>query len=78
LLRTELDRKPNDPDLAEEAGKLFLDQGQDRLGVFWLDRALAIDPRRSASRRALIAYYERTGNPDKAAEQRRQLDATSK
>jgi tetratricopeptide (TPR) repeat protein len=75
LLRTELDRNPNDPDLAEEAGKLFLEQGKDQLGVYWLDRALAVDPRRAACHRALIAYYERTNNPAKAAEHRRQLDA---
>jgi tetratricopeptide (TPR) repeat protein len=75
LLRTELDRKPNDPDLAEEAGKLFLDQGKDQLGVYWLERALALDPGRAACYRALIAYYERTNNPAKAAEHRQQLNA---
>jgi len=36
----------------------------------WLNRALSIDPRNDASRRALIAYYERTNNPAKAAEHR--------
>jgi len=75
LLRTELDSKPNDPDLAEEAGKLFLAQGKDQLGVYWLERALALDPRRPACHRALITYYERTNNPAKAAEHRQQLDA---
>jgi tetratricopeptide (TPR) repeat protein len=75
LLRMELERKPNDPDLAAEAGELFLGQGEDQKGLFWLHRALAFDPRHAASHRALAAYYERTGHPDRAAEHRRQLDA---
>ena len=75
LLRTELDRKPNDPDLAEEAGQLFLGQGKDKQGVYWLERALALDPSRAACHRALIAYYERTNSPAKAAEHRQQLGA---
>jgi tetratricopeptide (TPR) repeat protein len=73
LLRTELDRKPNDPDLAAEAGELLLQQGEDQRGLFWVQRALAIDPRHAPSHRALAAYYERTNNPAKAAEHRQQL-----
>ncbi len=73
LLRTELDAHPNDPDLAAEVGELFLQQGEDQRGLFWLNRALAIDPRQAASRRALLAYYERTNDPAKADEQRRML-----
>ena len=75
LLRAELDGKPNDPDLAEEAGELLLQQGEDQRGLFWLNRALALDPRNPAARRALIAYYERTNNAEKAEEQRRLLAA---
>jgi tetratricopeptide (TPR) repeat protein len=73
LLRTELDSKPNDPDLAAEAGELLLQQGEDQRGLFWLHRALALDPRHTPSHRALLAYYERTNNPAKAAEHRQQL-----
>jgi tetratricopeptide (TPR) repeat protein len=75
LLRTELDVYPKDPDLAAEAGALLLQLGEDQRGVFWLHRALALDPRHAASHRALLAYYERTNNPAKAAEHRRQLAA---
>jgi tetratricopeptide (TPR) repeat protein len=75
LLRTELDQKRKDPDLAAEAGQLLLEVGEDEKGLFWLHRALALDPRHAASHRALIAYYERTNNPAKAAEHRRQLAA---
>jgi tetratricopeptide (TPR) repeat protein len=76
LLRTELERKPNDPDLAAEIGELLLQQGEDQKGLFWLHRALALDPRHVASHRALLAYYERTNNPAKAAEHRQQLAAS--
>ncbi len=74
LLRTELDRKPNDPDLAAEAGELLLGQGEDQRGLFWLHRALALDPRQVRSHRALAAYYQRTNNPAKAAEHRPFVD----
>jgi tetratricopeptide (TPR) repeat protein len=76
LLRTDLDRKPNDPDLAAEAGELLLQQGEDERGLFWLHRALALDPQHVPSHRALSAYYERTNNPAKAAEHGRTLPPT--
>jgi tetratricopeptide (TPR) repeat protein len=75
LLRTELAARPNDPDLAAEAGGLLLQVGEDERGLFWLHRALAINPRHAASHRVLIAYYERTKNPAKAEEHRQQLAA---
>jgi tetratricopeptide (TPR) repeat protein len=78
ILRTELGVKPNDPDLAVEAAKLLMQRGEDKLGLFWLNRALSIDPRNAAGRRELIAYYERTNNPDKAEEQRIQLSQIMK
>jgi tetratricopeptide (TPR) repeat protein len=75
LLRTELDRKPNDPELAREAGELFLRLGEDQRGLFWLRRALALNPGHAPSLRALLAYYERTNDPDQAAECRQKLAA---
>jgi tetratricopeptide (TPR) repeat protein len=75
LLRTELNSKPNDPDLAQETGELFLQMGEDEKGRFWLYRALALDPRHAPSHRALAAYYERTNNKAKALEHRQQLTA---
>jgi tetratricopeptide (TPR) repeat protein len=75
LLRVELALKPNDANLAQEAGELFLQQGEDQKGLFWLRRALALDPGHAASLRALIAYYERTNDPDSAAEYRQRLAA---
>jgi hypothetical protein len=73
LLRKDLAAHPNDVELAREAGELLLDLGEEKRGLFWLYRALALNPRHVPSRRALLAYYERTNQPDRAAEQRRQL-----
>jgi tetratricopeptide (TPR) repeat protein len=75
LVRTELDRNPNDPEVASEMGKLFLLLGEEERGVFWLRRALRRDPRHAPSLRLLIDHYERTHNPARAAEYRQQLDA---
>jgi tetratricopeptide (TPR) repeat protein len=75
LLRMELDSQPNNADLAAEAGALLLQVGEDQRGLYWLHRALALNPRHAASHRALLAYYERTNNPTKAEEHRQKLAA---
>jgi tetratricopeptide (TPR) repeat protein len=75
LVRTELDARPRDPDLAAEAGELLLQLGEEQRGLFWLHRALALDPRHAAACRALAAYYERTNDPARAEEYRRKLAA---
>jgi tetratricopeptide (TPR) repeat protein len=75
LLRTELDRQPNNADLAAEAGALLLQAGEDQRGLYWLHRALLLNPHHAASHRALLAYYERTNNPAKAEEHRQMLAA---
>jgi tetratricopeptide (TPR) repeat protein len=73
LLRYEVGAQPNNPDLAAQTGILMLELGEEQKGFFWLGRALAINPRHARSRQALIAYYERTSQPEKAAEQRQFL-----
>jgi tetratricopeptide (TPR) repeat protein len=73
LLRKDLAAQPNNVELAGEAGELFLQLGEERRGLDWLRRALAINPRHVPSHRALLAYYERTNNTAKADEERRQL-----
>ncbi len=75
LLRTELALRPNDANLAAETGELFFQLGVDDKALFWLHRALELDPRNVASHRALLAYYERTNNPARAEEHRKQLAA---
>ncbi len=66
LLRKYLAANPNDPDLACEAGKLLLDLGEDQRGLFWLHRALEINPLHTLSNQALEAYYQRTNQKGKA------------
>jgi predicted Zn-dependent protease len=73
LMRTELAANPNDPGLARETGELLLRIGEDQRGLFWLHRALRLKPDHADTLRALIAYYERTNNPDMVAQYRRQL-----
>jgi tetratricopeptide (TPR) repeat protein len=73
LLRKDLAAHPHDVELAREAGELFLELGEEQHGLFWLHRALAINPRHLPSHQALLAYYERTHNTARADEQRRQL-----
>jgi tetratricopeptide (TPR) repeat protein len=69
LLRKYLAANPNDPDLACEAGKLLLEIGEEQRGLFWLHRALAINPRHTLSNQTLEAYYERTNQKGKAEQQ---------
>ena len=78
LLRTQVVQRANDPDLAGEVGELLLRQGEEPWGLFWLHRALKLDPRHASSHRALMAYYERTNDPAKAAYHRQQLVAAGK
>jgi len=67
LLRDEPERAMNDPDLAFEIGAHLLDIGRDRLGLYWLDRALLRDPSHQPSHKALADYYAKQGDDKKAA-----------
>ena len=73
LLRSELIARPKDPDLMAEAGELLFGQGEDQRGLFWLNRALSIDPNHKRSHKALAEYYDRTQNPTLAEAHRRYL-----
>jgi tetratricopeptide (TPR) repeat protein len=73
LLRDEQERSTNHPDVASEIGSLLLRIDREKLGVYWLDRALVLDPAHQASHQALAEYYESKGEHDKAAAHRRKL-----
>jgi tetratricopeptide (TPR) repeat protein len=75
LIRRELVAHPNDADLACETGELLMQQGEEKRGLFWLQRAAALDPRHLPTHRALLAYYERTHNTEQAEEERHQVEA---
>lgn len=56
-----------------EIGRLFLQIGRGKFGVYWLERALELDPGHQPAHRALAEHYERKGEADKAAAHRQQL-----
>jgi predicted Zn-dependent protease len=62
--------RPHDPALRYEAGAILMRNGQEAEGLRWLESALQEAPRHPASHRALADYYERTGDPDRAAKHR--------
>jgi tetratricopeptide (TPR) repeat protein len=75
VLQDEAERPSTDPARLAEVGALFLRTGNDRVGVYWLHRALQRDPRNQTANKALAEYYEGKGDKEKAAEYRRRLSA---
>ena len=73
LLQEEARRPSRDPGPASEIGTLLLQIGQDRLGLYWMDEALARDPEHQPTRRALVEYFEKRGDPERAAVHRKHL-----
>jgi Tfp pilus assembly protein PilF len=65
-------RSPHDAELRYEAGVLFLNNGQEREGLRWLESALQEDPLHIATHGRLAQYYEYSGQV-KRAEQHREL-----
>ena len=64
---------PTDPAPAAEIGKLLLQIGQDRQGLYWMDTALARDPKYRPAHEVLAEYFERKGDGERAATHRRFL-----
>ena len=56
-----------------EIGELFLQIGQGKVGVYWLERALEQEPENQRAHKALATYYEKTGDAASAAEHRQWL-----
>jgi Tfp pilus assembly protein PilF len=64
-------KAPHDPALRYELGMIFLSHGETEKGLRWLTMALREDPGHLPTHRAFAAYYERTGQADRAAYHRR-------
>ncbi len=62
---------PNDVSLRHAAAVICLRNGQDREAQRWLTGALQLDPDYAPAHESLAECYERAGQPDLAAEQRR-------
>jgi tetratricopeptide (TPR) repeat protein len=75
LLQQEARHPSRGPETVSEIGILLLRMGQDKQGLYWLDRALQRDPHHQAARRALADYFERKGDYQTAAAHRRFLTA---
>lgn len=56
-----------------EIGQLFLQIDRTKLGLYWSERALELDPNHQVANRALAAYYEKQGDSAKAAVHRRRV-----
>jgi tetratricopeptide (TPR) repeat protein len=63
----QLPARPHDPALHCELGKLLLDLGRTDIGLNWLRSALEQNPRCRPAHAALAEYFQRQGDPDKAA-----------
>lgn len=57
----EMDKRPNDPALLCELGTLYLRNGREQQGVYWLRRALEQDPDYGPARTALAHYHQSKG-----------------
>lgn len=67
MLKDVADSPTAKPDDYAEIGRLFLQIGRDKFGVYWSERALEGDPANQAAHRALAAYYDRKGDTARAA-----------
>jgi predicted Zn-dependent protease len=73
LLREQADNPKAGAEAAFEIGDLLLQVGRERTALYWLDQALARNPRYRPAHQVLADYYERKGDREKAAAHRRQL-----
>ena len=58
---------PHDPAPRCEAGLILMRNGQEAEGLRWLASALELDPGHAATHQALGDYYEKAGDPARAA-----------
>jgi tetratricopeptide (TPR) repeat protein len=72
-LMRELVKRPHDPEIRLKIGQLMMRNGLDADGRRWLFSALSQDPMHIPTHQALVDYYERAGNRERAEEHRRIL-----
>jgi Tfp pilus assembly protein PilF len=77
ILQQEAQHPSTDPDALSGLGALFL-RTNAHAGMYWLRRALALDPAHQPTHKALAEYYESKGDQEKAAYHRRQLKPDGK
>jgi predicted Zn-dependent protease len=62
-LTKQIRNEPLNPNPRADAGKIFLDIGNEREGVRWLESALRVDPGHAASQRLLADLYRKKDIP---------------
>src|SRR5262249_55109895 len=62
----EMDPRPNDPQLTYEIGAILLRNGQTQFGLYWLERALQLNPSHEPTLRTLMDYYQGIGKKSMA------------
>jgi hypothetical protein len=80
LLQEVADSPSARPSDYAELGRLLLQIGRERLGVYWLERALEGNPDQQAAQAAhaaLAEHFEKKGERDRAAAHRRALPPTN-
>jgi Tfp pilus assembly protein PilF len=78
VLKQEADGKPSDdPDALCEVGAAFLGTNE-RVGLYWLRRALERNPEHQPTHKVLAEHYESKGEPEKAAVHRARLKPEKK
>jgi tetratricopeptide (TPR) repeat protein len=70
-LTKQIAASPRDAGLRCEAGRLFLENGQEQEGLRWLESALAEDPGHRPTHATLADYHARHGQAERAALHRR-------
>jgi len=66
-LALRFDHAPDDAAVRYSLGRWYLDNGQQGVGVNWLFAALRSSPRHGPTRAALADYFDRSGQPRRAA-----------
>jgi tetratricopeptide (TPR) repeat protein len=65
---------PRDPSVRQAVGQWCLQNGQEEAGLRWLFTSLDLDPRHAPSHAILADYFDRTGQPRRAAQHRHQAE----
>jgi tetratricopeptide (TPR) repeat protein len=78
LVQFRMEGNPSDPELHYQAGSIALRAGAVKEGVRWLESAVKLDPKHAPSHRMLAVYYQRMGQPGKAASHLEQARAAEK
>lgn len=73
LLKEEMTHPSNNADALYQLGAVLLRSGQERQALYWLQRALEVNEAHQPANKALADYYEKKGDPKRAATYRSRI-----